>query len=329
MKLKLGKIKLGIGKGRGKELDQRRKILLGSTAVSVALIVIGIILGDPALLGNLIIISIFAFIIPLFFERYTKYMWIKAAENQFPNLVRDLADAIRSGMSFKEAIALVSKANYGKLSDEVNKMHNRLSWGTPFLRVIEIFGSRVKGSKLMTESLNIITESFKSGGNVAKTLDSIARDMIMFKEIEAERESMTRQHVMIMYGIFFMFLGISIMIIYVMVPMIGSQATTAATGGAIGGFGLEFTNPCQDINIFPCNLFALFGYIFNITEGITLYYTSLFFMMVLLQGVFTGLIAGQLGENSVIAGSKHSLIMVAVTLTVFLFLAKAGMLPTA
>ena len=142
------------------------------------------------------------------------------------------------------------------------------------------------------------------------------------ESVEAERESLVKQHVMIMYGIFFMFLGIAIMIIFVMVPMI--QAQPEVTSGA---FGLQFSNPCAGAGFFPCNFFNSLGILFEIPQGITLYYTSLFFTIVIIQGLFSGLIAGQLGENSIMAGTKHSLIMVTVALGVFLFLAKTGMLP--
>jgi len=299
-----------------------QRLMLISVAVALVLIILGLIMGDMALLGNLIIIAIFAVVIPLFLQRYIKFNWIKSLEEQFPNFVRDLADSIRSGMSFKEAIALASRANYGKLTDEVKLMHNKLSWDIPMQRVWDIFGKRVKESKLITEALNIMKESQLSGGNIAATLDSIARDMLLFKEVEAERRSLVHQHVLIMYGIFFMFLGISIMIIFVMVPMIKTQPQAA-----VGIMGVQFTDPCEGLTIFPCNFFYALGVLFEMPAGITLYYTALFFTVVIIQGIFTGLIAGQLGENSVIAGTKHSLIMVTIALGVFLFFAKAGLFP--
>ncbi len=304
------------------ELTQRQRTVVFSMAISIALIFVGLIIGDPGLLGNLVIIAIFIIVIPIFFQSYTEFMWVRALEEQFPNFVRDLADSIRSGMSFKESIDIATKANYGKLSDEVKSMSNRLAWGTDLLRVFEIFSLRARKSKLISEALNIIVESYQSGGNVSATLTSVARDMVRFKEVEAERRSMTKQHVMIMYGVFFMFLGIAIMIIFVMVPMIQTQPTTGA-----GAFGMKFENPCESAYIFPCNLFSSLGVILELPEGITLYYTSLFFTIVLIQGLFTGLIAGQLGEGSAIAGTKHSLIMVTVALGVFLFLGKAGFFP--
>ena len=171
--------------------------------------------------------------------------------------------------------------------------------------------------------MDIIKESYQAGGDVASTLDSIARDIVMLKDTEAERVSMLKQNVMIMYGIFFMFVGISIMIIYVMIPMIQSQPTIQT-----GAFGFAFNNPCEGIAMFPCNVYSAIGLFLGIPPGIANYYISIFFVVVLVQGIFTGLIAGQLGENSITAGSKHSLIMGFSGVGIFIFLAKTGMLPT-
>jgi flagellar protein FlaJ len=229
-------------------------------------------------------------------------------------------------MSFKEAVKIASKTNYGKLSAEVERLNNRMSWGTPFLRAIEIFGNDMKDSKVITEALNIIRESFISGGKVAETLESVATDMLMIKEAEEERSSLVKQHVMIMYGIFFMFLLISVVIIFILIPMIKSVPTVSS--GLNVPTGIQFNDPCQSSkNMFPCNFFGGVCIVMGAGQGITCYYTALFFTVVVLQGLFMGLIAGQLGENSIIAGSKHSMIMVLIAISIFIFLAKAGMLP--
>lgn len=298
------------------------RIIFISIIVSIGLIVAGILIGNPGIFGNLIIIAIVVVIVPVFLYTYAKYAWIKSVENQFPNFVRDLADSARSGMSFKEAVRLASKASYGKLTPEIQTMKNKLSMGISFLRVIDLFIERVKASKLIREAMTIIKESYLSGGNIANTLDSVARDIVMIKETQAERASMTRQHVLIMYGIYFMFLGIAIMIVFVMIPMIKASPDIPA-----GTFGFSFQNPCENVGFFPCNIFSAVGFILGVPEGIALYYIALFFMTVLIQGLFTGLIAGQLGDNSIAAGTKHSLVMVFSGVGTFIFLAKTGLLP--
>jgi flagellar protein FlaJ len=114
------------------------------------------------------------------------------------------------------------------------------------------------------------------------------------------------------------------MIIYVMVPMLQSQAT--ATGG-LSSAGFSFVNPCESGMLFPCGFFGGICAVFGLGSGIACYYVAVFFSVVLVQGIFTGLIAGQLGENSPISGIKHSLIMSFAAVGTFLFLAKIGFFP--
>jgi len=306
-------------------LTKKNKVIIGAAIVAVSLIAIGIFSADAATLGNMIIISVFLSLGPYFLYSYSRMVWVKSLEAQFPNFVRDLADSSRSGMSFPEAVRIATKAHYGKLSPEIEIMNNRLSWGTPFLRVLEIFGERVKESRIITEALEIIKHSYESGGSIPATLDSVSKDIIMLQEAEAERSSMVKQHVMIMYGVFFMFVGIAIMIIYVMVPMIEAQSNVETSSNMMMGF--EFKNPCEAGTIFPCSFFSMICVFFNVSEGIGCYYLALFFTVIIITGVFTGLIAGQLGDNSVIAGVKHSMVMVIAAIAIFMFLSKVGLLP--
>src|SRR3989338_922014 len=306
-------------------MEQHRKVLLACLVAGAALIVTGILSGDAGVFGNLFILAIVLMVLPPFLSRYAHFLWLRAVEGQFPLFVRDLADASRSGMSFREAIAIVSRSNYGKLTQEVRTMNNRLSWGTPFLRVLQLFGAKVKGSKLLQDALDIISESYLSGGNINATLESVSRDMLMLKEAEAERASMVNQQVMIMYGIFFMFLGISLMIVYVMVPMLQTQGSGGL--GAGGGFGLQFSNPCAGIAGFPCAVYTGIGTLFSAKTGGGTYYVAMFFVIVLIQALFTGLIARQLRENSVLAGTKHSIIMLLASFGIFVFATRTGLLP--
>lgn len=303
----------------------REKIVVIPSVTGAALIFLGILSNDIGVLGNMIVISTFVIVVPYFLYRYSRFMWIKSIEGEFPNFVRDMADSIRSGMSFADAVGISSKANYGKLTPEVVKMNNRLSWGTPFMRVMEIFSGSVKESKIINEAVDIIKQSYESGGNISSTLDSVASDIMMLKEAEAERSSLVRQHIMIMYGIFFMFLGISIMIIFVMVPMLQSQSGQFASTSA-RGVGFTFKNPCDVMSAFPCGLFGGICSMLGVGAGIGCFYIAMFFTVVVIQGFFIGLITGQLGENSVIAGTKHSLIMVIAAISIFIFLAKSGIL---
>ena len=48
--------------------------------------------------------------------------------------------------------------------------------------------------------------------------------------------------------------------------------------------------------------------------------------MVVIQGIFAGLVAGQIGENSIVAGLKHSLIMTLSGFSILLILFQSGVI---
>jgi len=310
-----------------------KNLALAMAVVGVAIIVLGMLSMDTGTMLNAIVIAFLLMFVQFFFHKYSRFAWVKAVESQFPNFLRDVADLIRSGMSFPDAVRSVSKSNYGKLTDSVRAMSNRLSWGTPFQRVLDIFGGNVKESKIITEVLHIIKESYRSGGNISMTLDSVASNIVMLKDSEAEKRSLVQEQVGIIYGIFFMFVAITIIIVYVLVPMIGtniggSMAGAESFGAAsMSSLSLTFSNPCEVSYVFPCPVYSGIGMMLGLKEGIGGYYIALFFLTIIIEGLFLGLVVGQLSSNSLSAGIKDSVIMILIGISIFIFLSKAGFFP--
>ncbi len=307
-------------------MERERRIMLASVLVAVSMVtVFALLTQDVGIIINVGIIALFIVITPVFLVKYTEFLWIKSVEKEFPAFIRDLAGLKRSGITLSEAIKMTSKNNYGKLSPEVQKFSNRLSWGIHFLRALEIFGKRFKSSGLITEVLGIVRESYMSGANISLTLDSLSRDIVTLKEIEEERKSIAREHVMIMYGIFFIFVVISLTITSVLVPM---MSQTQAVGSFSSPAVMSFSDPCgRGYMLFPCGYFDVLCTSFGVPSGIGCYYLSLFFTVLLIQALFMGLIAGQLGEGSVVAGIKHALIMLASVFIIFIFMLRSGLMP--
>ena len=90
---------------------------------------------------------------------------------------------------------------------------------------------------------------------------------------------------------------------------------------------MGITNPCEKCLAVPspetidCSICSTFHFacdIFSIDKAsIGCYYTSLFFFMSIIQAISCGLVAGQISENSIIAGVKHSVIMAVITFGAF------------
>jgi len=308
-------------------IDTKRKILLISLLISILLMLITVVfVQDIGTIINVGVLCMFIIVTPFFIYQYSHFLWLRSVEKEFPNFIRDIAGLKRSGMTLAEAIKMATRNSYGKLTPEIKTLSNKLSWGVPFSRAMQIFKKRFKGSRIIEEAIAVMDEAHKTGGDVSAILFSLSRDMILILDAEEERKSIVRQHMMMMYGIFFLFVGISIAIMVIMIPMMTQQRP--GLPGSSEMMALSFESPCTKFYVvFPCAYFELLGEAFSVKGDIPSYYFSIFFSILLIQAIFMGLISGQIGENSVVAGIKHSLIMLASIFLLFTFLIKMGILP--
>ena len=65
---------------------------------------------------------------------------------------------------------------------------------------------------------------------------------------------------------------------------------------------------------------------FALGVGPICYYNALFISMIIIQGIFTGLVAGQIGEGSAVAGLKHSVIMTCSGFAILMLLLQSGVI---
>lgn len=303
------------------KLSRRLRFLLISTLVSSALISLSSLTRDIGIVGNAIILSTFVIATPQFFISYQSYRDLKEMEEKFPLFLRDLIENLRSGIAFHKTIIASSKINYGKLSEEVKKVAHQLTWGIPLDKALNQFATRLKNSKRLYTSIKIIRESFVSGGDVVSTLESVADNATLLQDSEKEKKSLLDQYVVLMYAISMIFIVIVVMINRLLIPIF-QVSSESLVGGNIG-----LANPCDSCAGFTCNVCGLFEgtsqIYFSINPSTSAsYYTSLFFYMALVQSLFSGLVAGQISENSIIAGLKHSLILVGITMGSFSILVK-------
>ncbi|MBU5537044.1 MAG: type II secretion system F family protein [Candidatus Aenigmatarchaeota archaeon] len=299
-----------------------RQISFITIGISAVLIITGIITSDAGIIGNSIILSTFIIAAPILYIRYKRLREFKEMEEKFPNFLRDLVESIRAGLPLHKAIIAASKINYGTLSKEVNKMANQLSWRMPIDKVLSQFAHRVKNSKRMASGIQVILQSYLSGGDVISTIDSVADSQLTLIEVEKEKSSALSQYVVVMYAISLIFIGIVVAVNKLMIPIFGlSQQGTE--------FGL--LNPCDTCVGLECSVCSLFettsGNIFGLDpKSIGAYYTALFFFMSITQSIFSGLVAGQISEGSAIAGARHSLILASITFGIFSILVRLGLL---
>lgn len=151
--------------------------------------------------------------------------------------------------------------------------------------------------------------------------------MELIKDVQQEKATLMNEQVMMMYAIFFIFLGISIALVKFLIPIVQTQSTEGF--GLMKGYGSDPCVKCVDSSESSCIGCSIF---YTISEAMGFgkpgetqsYYKALFFTMIVIQGFFSGLMTGQIGSDSVAAGVKHSLIMVIAGVVSFVLLMQLG-----
>jgi len=303
-----------------------RKIIAISSIISIAIISLGFITENSGVVGNGIALAIFLIAVPVVIFRYQRFKALKEMEEKFPVFLRDVVESIMSGMPLHLAIVASSRLEYGRLSKEVKKMSNQITWGIPVIKVLDQFTERVKGSTSLFDSLQTIRESYLTGGDVVATLDSVANNLSLLDEAEKERKSTLNEYVVLMYAIAFIFVGIVASINKLLIPIFQISSTPG------GSQVLGLANPCAStsgLELAICGFYSVPAkYLFFISDpsGIAAYYTSIFFFMSLIVAISSGLVAGEISDGSLIAGLKHSTIMSAGVVTALLIFRQVGLL---
>ncbi|MFP4038186.1 MAG: type II secretion system F family protein [Candidatus Nanohaloarchaea archaeon] len=317
------------------------KVIFGSLAVGGVTILLGMIVYSYISVQNgglMMILGLLISILPYGIVSFLRNRAISEMERQFPAFLKDLAESKRGGMTVLRSFESAKETDYGRLNQEIEKVHNQLSWGIPFPEVMERFSRRVEDSPVIQESLSIILQSYRSGGNITETIESVADNATMLREVIREKKSALKQQLVIMYVIYFLFIGITVGVYFLMQQLLGlgspEPGTIENVGQLLGGEG-GATNFCSgEIGYADpfCGIAQVFGFVpGNITDlgsgaaeemayGQMAYYKSVLFAMLMIQGASSAAVAGQISEGSPSAGIKHALIMLPVAFAVYMYL---------
>jgi archaeal flagellar protein FlaJ len=232
----------------------------------------------------------------------------KELESKFPEFVRNLTGAIKSGMPAAQAVIHVSDADYGSLNPFIKKLANQIEWSIPFHTAFFNFG-RETNNTVIKRAIATMTQAEEAGGNMEDVLASITESLLQIKRIKEERKTSIHGQIMQSYVIFFVFLGVMIMIQNLVIPYMAQfAASDEGLGGVLGGMETNVPLDFSD----PLSFFGSIG-------GWATSLHGLFLMMSVIQGFFAGIVLGKLAEGDMSSGLKHSLIMstIAVVLVTF------------
>lgn len=215
---------------------------------------------------------------------YIDFRWRKAVDEHLPDLFRSIVQAQETGMTLPQALEEASKRNYGPLTGELRKMVAQISWGMTFEDALLAFGRRVN-TVLVQRTVPLIIEAGCSGGHVEKVFAPTGKFIQTTLLLDKERRKQTRPYIAIIYVAYVVFLFTVILLF---------KSFFASIEGLLT-LGTAAMHPEE--------------------------MKQTFFRMTIIQAFFGGLIAGKMGEGTVNAGLKHSLIMIIsgyISLKIFL-----------
>lgn len=250
-------------------------------------------------------------------EFFVKDKKRKELEDKFVEFVRNLVNAVKSGMPVPVAIRHVATKDYGSLSPYVTKLANQVEWGLPLHKALWNFSLSTKNSVIKRSMMTVI-EAERSGGHIEDVLDSVTRSVMEIRKLREERKAMMYGQIVQSYIIFFVFLGVMIIIQDSLVPYLALMQTGALQDLSKSGISIIRGNIGDLVKVIAID-FTSFGGFFSTLIQWMISMQGIFFMLAIIQGFFAGLSIGKLAEDRISSGLKHSLILMTIAAFVMSF----------
>jgi flagellar protein FlaJ len=279
--------------------DKRLRTAVWVTSIAVGFLVIvsPLIVGSyvptqPYLIplsqetNNIIILGfLIAILFPAIVE-YSNYRWISKIESSIPRLLRDIAEAVNSGVTLPKAVEEATDKGYGPLSKELTKVIALFALGNSWEDAVLSLTKRVR-SPSVARFATILVEANQSGGKMSEVLDMSVGLFSSIEQYKQEQRNNMKPYLYTVYAAIVIFLIISVVVLnQFLIPL------SVSTKNPIG--------PSSTITILDTN-----------------YYTSILFWASVVESLFAGLIAGKIGDNCYLAGLRHSVILLILTMVFF------------
>ena len=249
-------------------------------------------LDDILIQALLLVVGTFAIVWTIYTRR------IRRMEAALPELLNRLASLNEAGMSVVEGFERVRESDLGPLSVEVDRIYRDLTFGSNVDDALRRFGLRVR-TTATTRVVTLLTNALRASGNIGPVLRIAGEQASAELKLRQKRRQQMFTYLVVIYISFAVFLVIIVAVQEVLVPSLPNNVPTPDDSSRMA------------VNV---DSFARFGQVNKAA------YTLVFFHTAIVQAIFSGFIAGQLGEGSLKDGAKHAAILLAIAYGCFLLL---------
>ncbi len=198
--------------------------------------------------------------------------------------LRKMANTNANGRSLLDSIKLAGRDNPSLLGQELTSIYKQVRFGTTLSGALVEFNNRYQIPRL-ARTVKLINKSQESSSHIPEVLTTAANLSQIEDDLHDNKQTRTRMQVAIVGLGFLVFLGVLIMMDQYFLDTIAGLASESESSQAD---------------------FADFG---GISQGLL----SMFYIhTTLIQGLFGGLVAGYMREDTVVAGLKYSIAFVVI-----------------
>jgi tight adherence protein B len=179
--------------------------IVGVPFVMLLLSVVLPTLGNPIFL---LVGALIGFMLPRLWLGRRRSSRLSSFNKQLPDTITLIANALRAGSSFLQAIELVVRESRPPISTEFSRVIREVNLGLPFEQAMENMVRRVRSDDLELMA-TAITIQHQVGGNLAEILDSIAYTIRERVRIKGEIATLTAQQRISGYVVGFLPIGLA------------------------------------------------------------------------------------------------------------------------
>ena len=268
--------------------------IVGSASVIVSTQHIGVISESESIREIGLIFGVITGIIPLTAYQLKEVQRKDSIDKYMPIFLLGLLSSVKSGVTLIIAIEQTTKRNLGALTPELKNLAANMSWGMPIDEVFENFANRT-GTKVSRRVTVLLEYALKNGGDISENLEMIQKHVSDMQNIEKDRKSQLTPYTYTIYISFGVFLAVAVLLITSFFTEIEKVQESLIEQGNVGSGGLFGSLADMDIGLMETALFN----------------------MAIIEAVFGGLAAGKIGSGSYVAGIKHIVAMIVITIIAF------------
>ncbi|MHA1167362.1 MAG: type II secretion system F family protein [Candidatus Hodarchaeales archaeon] len=230
---------------------------------------------------------ILLFILPAYYYR-KDFNWRNSVDDALPSFLREIGDAQKVGLPLPRAVIEASKREYGPLTDELKLMASKMSWGVGFHESLLRMRNRIQTS-LFNRTSVLILEAERAGGSIEDVFEAAYNHVSELLAVRRERSAAMKSYTWIIYAAYLVFVIVIVILLQTFFNTMAQQSVAYSQ-----------TSVESSIQVANIIMFQL-----------------LFLHLLMIQGAFSGIVAGKMGSGDAYLGLTHNIVLCSLGYIVF------------